>query len=656
MTKSPWYTRRDLPESLRDLTLWAGVDLDALSPPVRDKVSRRQRAIRAYLQGHALSHIRADCGIANTELLRCLNRCIAEHEDGGIFGWRALLPWQHTRTYVRLAAPVTGASGNGGSFMQFLRDHPEIATPLDEVILKTKAIDALRESRYSHKETYGHFRRLCLRAGIPVTRYPLNAKDDGRRAVRRYALELLKTHFSEHAARTGGTNARLRARIGLGVGRCFSSEVPFDLVSIDAHRLNFIGCIGIPTSTRIEVVPIQRFQLLPVVEHYSRAVLGYEVAITREPGAHDVIKAVRHALTPWSPRKLTLPGHAYPDGAMLPSALPDLRGLCWSALLIDNASIHCSTAVAENLRKRLGCALNFGPVRRWYRRPLVESVFSALERAGFLRLPNTTGTGPADPQRPDAVANAVKYEMLLEEMLDLIDIVICTYDATVRDSLGKISPLERLSEAVLAAPAQWLPRSLPPLPPWVPELGAIVLTLTVRGSRKQGRRPYIQYEHVRYSSPVLSQAHDLIGQKIRVHVQNEDLRTVKAFLLTGEELGILNATGGWDRTRHDLSLRQHVLRAAEDRTLIVGPGEDPIQTFLVLKAQQALTRQNARRRRRPTVSQEATALVRAARTSEQPVPEVDPMIAQSTPPPLMRSPTIPLPSFVPPLRHRGVQK
>ena len=85
--------------------------------------------------------------------------------------------------------------------------------------------------------------------------------------------------------------------------------------------------------------------------------LGYQVVIAQEPSARDAVAAVRNALAPWKPRNLILPDQSYPTGAMMPSAaLPQARGLCWNALLLDNASIHCSHAVAQGLRRRLGCA------------------------------------------------------------------------------------------------------------------------------------------------------------------------------------------------------------------------------------------------------------------------------------------------------------
>ncbi|MDP9014229.1 MAG: hypothetical protein M3O41_16525 [Pseudomonadota bacterium] len=652
-------SRRDLPQGLRDLTAWPQLDTSTLSPDVRDIVNRRQRAIRAYLEGQPLRFIQIEYAISRTQIIRCLNRCLSLHEDGRVYGWRALLPYQHTREYVRQAAPATGPYGHAGAFHQFLADHPEIAAGLEKAILSTKVIDAVRESRFSHAETYGHFRRLCRRGGVSQTRYPLNTQDQGRRSVSRYARELLRAHFAMAAGRTGGGDARVRARVGLGKAAPMVAEMPLDLVSIDAHRLNLIGCIGIPTPTRVELIPIHRMQFLPIVDHYSTAVLGYHVAMGREPGALDVIKAARNALTPWKPRVLTLPDHRYPDGAMMPSAaLPEAVGLCWNTLWVDNASIHCAIDVSEGLRRRLGCAMNFGPVRQWYRRPLVESLFSALERSGFLRLPNTTGTGPADPHRPDAAKNAVKYKMLVAEMLDLIDIVVCTYNGTPRDSLGHASPLERLSDAVLGASSSWLPRVLPPLPPWAPEIGVTVLVKTVRGDTKQGRRPYIQYANVRYTNPILASAYDLIGREIRVHVSLDDLRTMKAFLPSGEEIGVLTAATGWNRTPHDVALRRDVLVAIRDKTLRVAPGDDPLQSFLVLKAQQAIEHRDAKRSRRYRVSPEATALAKAMQVTAQTVPPVTPGAVGRRPgAPLTRQAhqTTP-PSFVPLVRHRGVVK
>jgi len=652
------FNRRTLPPDLRDLSSWPEVDIAALEPKVFERFDHRQKAIRAYLAGHRVKDVWKETRIGRQELIRFLNRCLRLHDDGRIFGWRGLLPYKRTCDYVRLATPTASNGGNAGLFTQFLRDHPEIGGPLDETILTLREHDALRESRFSHREVYGRFRRLCVEARIPSTQYPLNNVDTGRRAVRRYARELLLAHFTERADRLGGPNARLRSHLDLGIGERFSTMTPYDCVSLDAHRLNFIGCLGVRESGGIRLIPIRRLQFIPVIEFASTAVLGYQIAIGSEPSAQDVVQAVKAALTRWKPRQLVVEGHRYPAGAMLPSAaIPETAGLCWNAMLIDNATVHCAKLVSEDVRKRIGCAINFGPVRQWYRRPLVESLFSALERSGFTRLPNSVGFGPSDPLKGDGAASAVKYEMMLEEMLDLIDIVVCTYNAMPRDSLGALSPLQVLANAMLCARTEWLPRTLPAPPHGVPELGTQIVTVTVRGNREKGRRPYVQYRGVHYASPILSCAHDLIGEQIRIHVRHDDLRTFKAFLANGEEIGILTATGGWGRTAHDTKLRKEVLQAVEASALVVGPETDPIQEFLVLKRWELLKKERERSGSSPKISDDATALARMLKVTGKTLEagaSPRPVSATNNHPTRATGDT--LPSFVRRLKHRGVRK
>lgn len=657
--RSTHYTRATVPTQYRHYREWPDVDLNAMDPELSQMVGARKKAIISYLEWHKVREITSETGVSRSEMVRLLNRCLKPHDDGRIFGWRALLPWRHVQSYVRLANRTKSAGGNAGAFAQFLREHPEIEGPLNEAILTTKQRDALSESRFSHRGTYGRFKRLCIDAGISMAQYPLNNSDAGKRAVRRYARELLLANFVERAARLGGPNARLKAKLDLGVAERFTSAIPFDLVSLDSHRLNFIGCLGVREGQGVTAIPIHRLSFLPVIDLGSSCVLGYHVAIGLEPSAQDVVRAVKAALTPWKPRELTLPGHTYPEAAKMPSAaIPETAGLCWNAILLDNATIHCAKGVSEDLRRRLGCAINFGPVRQWYRRPLVESLFSALERSGFTRLPNSVGYGPADPLRGNGAAGAVKYRMMLEEMLDLIDIVVCTYNATPRPRLGHLSPLQVLKNAMLCAPMQWLPRILPQLPSQVPDIGVEKLTVTVRGSVQQGRRPYIQYRGVHYASPVLSRAYSLVGQQVRIHVPHDDLRTVKAFLSSGEEIGVLTAGAGWSVTPHDRKLRQEVLNAIKDNKLAVGPDEDPIQKYLVLKRWELV---KGRRTRPPSkrnkISPEATSLARALHAAKNSVVSVP--AAPDKPNAVDKAPPAPrdaLPSFVPQLRHRGVQK
>lgn len=447
----------------------------------------------------------------------------------------------------------------------------------------------------------------------------------------------------------------MRAAVGSGPTRHCHTSATLDAVSLDAHALHFIGTISIPTRRGTEFIPIERLKILALIEHEHRLALGYHVAIGREPGAQAAVAAVKNSLSPWQPRELRLPGHRYPPGAMMPSALPNAAGLCWAVLTIDNATIHYSNALAERVRRVTGTAVNFGAVGQWYRRPFIEALFSSLERGGFMRLPNSTGTGPQDPQRQDAIANAVKYKMDIEELLDLIDICVCSYNGTPQEHVDGCSPLQRFHYALSNSRALWLPRTLPPRPPQLPDLDVEIIVLTIRGNQKKGRRPCIQIKHVRYTNLVLANSPKLIGQKLRVHVRWSDLRTVRAFFETGEELGVLTAGNNWSRTPHDLTLRLQIISAIRDHTLVVPFGNDPVQDYLTLKAQQVIDERAARRGKRDRLSANATTVARTAQVTQLPVPMIsateDQPVLPAAPEPLVR-----LPSFLPQVSHRGMLK
>ncbi|GAB1154673.1 hypothetical protein YWY31_06980 [Paenibacillus illinoisensis] len=68
---------------------------------------------------------------------------------------------------------------------------------------------------------------------------------------------------------------------------------------------------------------------------------------------------------------------------------------------------------------------------------------------------------------------------------------------------------------------------------------------TVRGSLLSERKPYIQYEGVKYRSEKLANSAHLIKQELVLHVNVDDLRTLKAYHPNGSEFGYLTACGRW---------------------------------------------------------------------------------------------------------------
>jgi putative transposase len=102
----------------------------------------------------------------------------------------------------------------------------------------------------------------------------------------------------------------------------------------------------------------------------------------------------------------------------------------------------------------------------------------------------------------------------------------------------------------------------------------------VRGYLAQGTRPQINLFQVRYTSEVLASSGALLGRELRVYYNSDDLRTVRAFLSDGSELGILKAQGAWGEISHDLKLRREIMKLRAKKRLAFTITQEFIDRFV----------------------------------------------------------------------------
>ncbi len=81
-----------------------------------------------------------ETGVGFNELYRAFERCVKTHEDGRIFGCRALIPYQHAQSCGRCtpvnvcrAGTVSNASG---AFGQLLHRYPDIARWIERKVVE----------------------------------------------------------------------------------------------------------------------------------------------------------------------------------------------------------------------------------------------------------------------------------------------------------------------------------------------------------------------------------------------------------------------------------------------------------------------------------------------------------------------------------------
>jgi hypothetical protein len=247
------------------------------------------------------------------------------------------------------------ARGFAGAFSKFLEEHQAIRDELDAIILGNARRGKIREAGISIKSVAKTFRELCVTQGIHEDEYPLNSKSCGRKSIERYMKNLVEEELVAGTRARYGDEAARRLSIGTGMSRAPLNLSPYDAGGMDAHKIDCIGCVVIPGPAGPQSVAIDRLWLVVHVEEVSKAIIGYSVAIRKEPSSATIEQTLICTGEQWRPRALSIPGLRYAEGSGLPSGvIPELMGCFPAVIKLDNAAPHFAVRIAENARRRRG--------------------------------------------------------------------------------------------------------------------------------------------------------------------------------------------------------------------------------------------------------------------------------------------------------------
>jgi transposase InsO family protein len=431
------------------------------------------------------------------------------------------------------------------------------------------------------------------------TDYPLNQDQKGIRSLSKVIKKLGSKTFSQAAKKSGAApgkgcwNDRPDSALRQAVR-------PYQVVELDGHLLDIRLSITCQDPFGYEqTMDISRIWILAVMDIFTRAVIGYHLALTAEYNRHDVIRAIQKSVEPHLPMNFTVPGLGYGSVGGFPSQLlPELSYAVWDELRFDNAKAHLAEDTLHALRDELGCVVHAGPAGAPNCRPFIERFFNTLCSTMSHRLPATTLSNPEELRRLLTASNRQPaIAMPLAELEQLIEAVLATVNATPHESLGGRSPIQALKYWVHDHPVPV--RHLPE--PMRNNLRLLKVNHTgrVRGNIAQGVRPYVSFFAARYSGPMLAERTDLIGKPVTLVYCPDDIRTLQVFETTGAEIGILTVTRGWNQAAHSLPMRQHILKLARDGKLQMDAETDPVQAYL------RYLREEAPRRRKTATKLEA---------------------------------------------------
>ncbi|MFZ6676200.1 hypothetical protein [Undibacterium sp. Xuan67W] len=571
--------------------LWPDFNRALLDDSERDEFERRVKAIKLYAHGENLAEIQRKTGVDPTDLPRLSARCLMLASDGTIFGFRGLRKFTRLVPYEKkyLAGPKRQEQrgGQSGSLGYLKKLFPDIEFELVAQIRQEAKFIGVPEHRIRSNVLHRIFIKL-LRVKVanneyPAYGWPFNTKLLGLRSIQKYMAEVTLNNFARSVNKRGEREARAHLSVGNGKRPLIYTEEPFDAVEIDAYNIDAHSLVtfATPEGTETDLL-LERLWLIAAIDRASTAVLAWRIVYRSEVASDDVLHVIRDAVARrWEPRRLSIPGLNYPAGGGLPSGILDeAYQAVWTTTLLDGALAHLAIKVRERARRVLGFVVNWGPVGHFERRPNVERTFKEIAQSVMQRLPSTTGSNPQNGRARDAVGAALKHGIYAEHIEDLVEVFFSQHNIKPSEGISYLSPIGFLRHYLCGDNPICEARRLPMQDQTLANAFATIETKTIRGDLKNGRRPYIQIDRVHYTSPVLADNGLLLGMRLLVHIDEDDMRQVHVFLEDGSDLGILTALGKWSLTKHSRKTRRAINSLMSLRILVISQLDDPVQIYM----------------------------------------------------------------------------
>lgn len=573
--------RGSIAEKLAGMDSWPKAVVTHLPKDRQEGYARNEKAIRALRDTNGtVERVAKAHKMSSDELYRLIKRATSIHpRDGKVWGWRGVVPYTQVEPYERTEELPTkpgrkggGGGGSAGAFMAFITKYQVLKDFIYSNVFRAGPDGKLIRKLSIPKLHKRFLDKIRQELKLPGTEYPLNQRTTARRSLNEYVKTLEDRalqrilHYSE-SPEIAALFARRTVR-----GQQLYATRPFEIVQADGHelKLNIRLTLKRPDGSKMRII-IPRMWLIAFLDVYSRAVIGYVLVPYENYSSYDVLSAIAAALygRPESDRlfpKIT--GSRYPGKSLPVEFESRLQGISWDILSFDNALAHIAKDVSEKLLRIVNCAICRGLPGVPEFRSFIERMFQTLQKQGGLEQLVASRMGGRKVDIKDAVD--------LEILAPLIDGLIWEYNCEIATE-GNYGRLPY--EAILDVLSDPLTRKV-----GADRWGRAHFTTrrenkTVRGNPSTGHPPYIEFEHARYSGPVLLDHPEWIGDKLIFEYDEDDVSNATIYSAKGHELGRVRADGRWGRRPHSLRLRRLIWAQIHAGRLKVPEGVDFVTAF-----------------------------------------------------------------------------
>lgn len=524
---------------------WESVVTDGFSDTNREIFKSRKYAVDAYIDGVSLPQIYERTHINPSEILRLVKKCYTVTEENHMLGYTALIPYYRNNK-------------KKNKIELLCEKYPEL-----EMFIKGNYFGDKKytlEKNMSVRTLHRKFINYCKDLCIADYEFPFSAQDKGYQTLLNY-IKLVRNTDSSLAITREDPNAIQKFNsTGHGTNVSVKPYFPFQTVQLDGHRIDLLYTIEIEDHTgQIIKIPATRLWVIVVIDVATRAVLGYSVSARDNYDHFSVLEAVKNSIIPH--KELTLPYNLkYPDNGGFPStAYPETEWAMFDTIMLDNAKSHLAHDVITTLTEELGCCMHFGPVATPESRGIVERLFRTIEENGFHRLPSTTGSNIRDKKRKNPEKNAVKYNITYDDVIGMLDYLFSVYNNSSHSGIDGLTPLNKMRKLI---------REFGMMPSMidgdakkkVEQLCWFNVPRRLRGGYESGRRPVISYKSVHYHAKGCKLDMSLVGEKVYIRVNPENISRVQLYSKEGVYLAEMVADGNWGNKSHSLKTREYIMK------------------------------------------------------------------------------------------------
>lgn len=587
--------RKKMADAYRTLDTWPAFDESLLPTQELSRFQRLKRGVQLYLAFAPMSDVLQAARMGRSGFLRVFERCGHVKTSGVIVGWEGLVQGLRVlpvRRVAELSDSGDGKSGFGGMFGKLLQDLPEIEQELVQY-LNGRGKHSLRANSVNFRVLHREFLEICGQQGLGIGDYPLNTRSKAKKPLRKWFKSVyLAKHAGRFVALEHGVEAGALIDYGAGDGTANRMLGPYRRWMLDATIIDLLAKYQFPNEWGDwEELDLARFTQLRLIDVGSGATLACRQVYSSQVSADDVSLLIWDALNGPSSVVPVVEGLVPEEGAGYPAnVIAELRYACCDVLELDNALAHLANQVQQIILGLLGARVVLGPPCTPRERAAQESKFSLQVRRVVHQLPGTTGSHPRDPKRKRADV-PVQHRVHAAEIEHVLDVYVQNENCLPSAAANNISPLERLRRQLVAKVLE--PKYLAPDKRRALYFSKAVPVI-VKSDLRNGRRPFVNYLYAKYSGDVLGTRFDLVGKRLWLRSNPDDVRVAILFNEAGSAVCPAQVLGRWARFPHDARMRR--IFGVLKREGELGPRADdnPLAAMLEqLRPQSAVNRKAA---------------------------------------------------------------